>query len=220
MDSCASQVMPSIPIVQPTCEQEINSFQSSGITGLARLKQVLPSIFRYYKVDTSEAMHGVLSRCNLAPIIENNYTTFFLDISEGNPYPTVPRRLRGNRGGQATVEPMNVMPVETPEKPAAFDFLAAPVETEATPTALEPLAAPVETEATPTALEPLAVPVETLEKPAALESMETAEILEPEPLTTLPETGQPALIQPHTDDPPQVPPLETDLLCRPQAMEA
>jgi len=204
MDSCASQVMPSIPIVQPTCEQEINSFQSSGITGLARLKQVLPSIFRYYKVDTSEAMHGVLSRCNLAPIIENNYTTFFLDISEGNPYPTVPRRLRGNRGGQATVEPMNVMPVETPEKPAAFDFLAAPVETEATPTALEPLA----------------VPVETLEKPAALESMETAEILEPEPLTTLPETGQPALIQPHTDDPPQVPPLETDLLCRPQAMEA
>lgn len=74
--------------MEPTCEMEIKSFKSSGITGLTRLKQVLPSIFSYYNVLTIEAMQETLRRCSLVPILEDHYVTFYLDVSPENPFPT------------------------------------------------------------------------------------------------------------------------------------
>lgn len=90
--------MASDSIMQPTCEQEINSFQNSGITGLVRLKQILPSVFRFYGVNTSEAMHDILRRCNLVPVVEDHYVTFYLDVSPENPYPTT--RLMSKRAAR------------------------------------------------------------------------------------------------------------------------
>lgn len=69
--------------MEPTCEMEIHSFQSGGTTGLVRLKQVLPSLFRYYRVDTIEAMQTTLRRCNLVPVLEGHYVTFRLDVPPG-----------------------------------------------------------------------------------------------------------------------------------------
>ena len=102
-----------------TCEMEINSFQSGGITGLVRLKQVLPSIFSYYSVNTIEAMQTTLRRCNLVPVLEDHYVTFYLDVSPENPFPTQlltrPRPPREKEDMPAQTLPPTDAPPRSPQ---------------------------------------------------------------------------------------------------------
>ena len=109
--------MPHDLTMEPTCEMEIKSFKSSGITGLTRLKQVLPSIFSYYNVVTIEAMQETLRRCSLVPILEDHYVTFYLDVSPENPFPTTLLMRPQQLVMEAVMQPPPSLPLAQQDPP-------------------------------------------------------------------------------------------------------
>ena len=55
----------------------IKGFLNGGLPAIARLKQVLPSIFDYFKIIPLDEKADVLTRCGLTPYREDNDVTFF-----------------------------------------------------------------------------------------------------------------------------------------------
>jgi hypothetical protein len=58
------------------CTTEIRAFARGGTPGLARLKQVLPTIFRHYGVPTKYEQARILIACKLRPIQDGPHVTF------------------------------------------------------------------------------------------------------------------------------------------------
>ena len=56
----------------------IRGFINGGLPAIYRLKQVLPSIFDYFKIVVLDEKADILRRCGLTPYLENNNVTFFL----------------------------------------------------------------------------------------------------------------------------------------------
>ena len=61
------------------CVGEISAFVRGGEPGLARLRQVLPSIFRHYMVSTRAAQAQILIACKLFPVEAGRVMTFQFD---------------------------------------------------------------------------------------------------------------------------------------------
>ena len=55
----------------------ICGFLKGGLSAIHRLKQVLPSIFDYFKIVVLDEKADILFRCGLTPYRENNEVTFF-----------------------------------------------------------------------------------------------------------------------------------------------
>jgi hypothetical protein len=55
----------------------IRGFLRGGMPAIARLKQVLPSIFDYFKIVSLDGKADILIQCGLSPYRENNDVTFF-----------------------------------------------------------------------------------------------------------------------------------------------
>ena len=55
----------------------IRGFINGGLPAIHRLKQVLPSIFDYFKIVVLDEKADILLRCGLTPYRENNDVTFF-----------------------------------------------------------------------------------------------------------------------------------------------
>lgn len=64
------------------CVLEISAFVRGGTPGLARLRQVLPSIFKHYKVSKKKAQADVLIACKLFPVDGGRGMTFEFDPHE------------------------------------------------------------------------------------------------------------------------------------------
>jgi hypothetical protein len=60
----------------------IKGFVKGGLPALARLKQVLPSIFAYFKIIAMDEKADILIRCGLSPYREDNDVTFFFRATE------------------------------------------------------------------------------------------------------------------------------------------
>lgn len=60
----------------------IRGFIRGGLPAIARLKQVLPSIFDYFKIVSLDGKADILLQCGLAPYRENNDVTFFFRGTE------------------------------------------------------------------------------------------------------------------------------------------
>jgi hypothetical protein len=58
------------------CTAEIRAFARGGTPGLARLKQVLPTIFRHYGVPTKYQQAKILLACRLRPVEQGPHVTF------------------------------------------------------------------------------------------------------------------------------------------------
>ena len=55
----------------------LRGFLNGGLPAIHRLKQVLPSIFDYFKIVVLDEKADILLRCGLTPYRENNDVTFF-----------------------------------------------------------------------------------------------------------------------------------------------
>ena len=66
------------------CVEYIKGFLNGGLPAIARLKQVLPSLFKYFKVETSDEKANILIKCGLRPYIDKSKAdvTFFFRDSE------------------------------------------------------------------------------------------------------------------------------------------
>jgi hypothetical protein len=60
----------------------IKGFVKGGLPAIARLKQVLPSIFAYFKIIAMDEKADILIRCGLSPYREDNDVTFFFRATE------------------------------------------------------------------------------------------------------------------------------------------
>jgi hypothetical protein len=58
------------------CTAEIGTFVRGGIPGLARLKQVLPNIFKFYGVPSKYEQARILMACKLRPVDDGPHVTF------------------------------------------------------------------------------------------------------------------------------------------------
>ena len=54
--------------MEDNCQSEIESFCRSGLPGMARLKEVLPSLFVYYKVSSMAEKERMLAAAGLEPM--------------------------------------------------------------------------------------------------------------------------------------------------------
>lgn len=71
------------------CMQEIRAFLKGGECGAQRLKEVLPSLFSYYKIVTTEGKGQLLVDCGLSPYISetNDEVTFvFRGVDESDQF--------------------------------------------------------------------------------------------------------------------------------------
>ena len=71
------------------CMQEIRTFLKGGECGAQRLKEVLPSLFSYYKIVTTEGKGQLLVDCGLSPYISetNDEVTFvFRGVDESDQF--------------------------------------------------------------------------------------------------------------------------------------
>ena len=58
------------------CKQEIKAFTRGGIGGLARLREVLASIFAYFEIVTLGEKSCILRECGLTPLVNANNISF------------------------------------------------------------------------------------------------------------------------------------------------
>lgn len=58
------------------CTAEIRAFARGGTPGLARLKEVLPNVFRHYEIPTKFQQARILMACKLRPVQEGPHVTF------------------------------------------------------------------------------------------------------------------------------------------------
>lgn len=58
------------------CTAEIRAFVSGGTPGLARLKGVLPNIFKHYGIPTKIQQARILMACRLRPVQQGPHVTF------------------------------------------------------------------------------------------------------------------------------------------------
>ena len=58
------------------CKQEIKAFAIGGPGGLARLRQVLPSIFAYFEIITLAEKSCILRECGLTPLVNAKDISF------------------------------------------------------------------------------------------------------------------------------------------------
>ncbi len=75
------------PMTEANCMLEIKAFLGGGVPGQARLKQILPSLFSYFKIITMDSRARLLCNCGLAPIYgeEPSEVTFFFNPDKTNP---------------------------------------------------------------------------------------------------------------------------------------
>lgn len=84
------------------CKQEIMTFLKGGVGGAQRLKEVLSSLFSYYKLVTTEGKIRLLLDCQLHPYISdtNDDVTF---IFRGCDVPDQFRPSRNMKGANAWI---------------------------------------------------------------------------------------------------------------------
>ena len=58
------------------CTAEIRAFVRGGDPGLARLREVLPNIFKFYGVHGKYQRARVLMACQLVPVDDGAHVTF------------------------------------------------------------------------------------------------------------------------------------------------
>jgi len=58
------------------CTAEIRAFVRGGTPGLARLREVLPTIFKHYRVKNKYERARVLMACKLVPVDDGSHVTF------------------------------------------------------------------------------------------------------------------------------------------------
>jgi hypothetical protein len=58
------------------CTTEVRAFARGGTPGLARLREVLPTIFRHYGIPNKFQQAQILMACRLRPIQEGPHVTF------------------------------------------------------------------------------------------------------------------------------------------------
>ena len=58
------------------CQAEIKAFVRGGTPGLDRLRKVLPSVFRHYKVTSRREQAQILIQCRLFPVLDGERMTF------------------------------------------------------------------------------------------------------------------------------------------------
>lgn len=88
-------VEPSVPCLdrnEAGCIAEISVFLKGGSIGADRLKDILPSLFVYFKIITSNEKASVLIKCGLTPYRNKSDVSFF--FSKGD----VRDRYRAPRG--------------------------------------------------------------------------------------------------------------------------
>ena len=66
------------------CMKEIQTFLRGGEAGAQRLKEILPSLFSYYKIVTTEEKANILHACHLYPYLSdtNDEVSFVFDGSD------------------------------------------------------------------------------------------------------------------------------------------
>jgi hypothetical protein len=81
------------------CKQEIEAFIRGGKGGANRLREILPSLFSYYKVLTAEAKVLLLDDCGLSPYIDSNsgQVTFFLSREDVDDHFKPPPHMKRQR---------------------------------------------------------------------------------------------------------------------------
>lgn len=61
------------------CVSEIKAFVRGGPAGLDRLRKVLPSIFRHYRVVSQSQQAHILAKSGLMPVSNGRAVTFLFD---------------------------------------------------------------------------------------------------------------------------------------------
>ena len=62
------------------CVTTINQYLSNRVSGLNRLKEMLPVLFQYHKIYTTDKKRSILLACNLAPTMHQWEVTFDLPL--------------------------------------------------------------------------------------------------------------------------------------------
>jgi len=58
------------------CTSEIKAFVRGGTPGLDRLRKVLSSVFRHYKVTSRKEQAQILIQCRLFPVLDGERMSF------------------------------------------------------------------------------------------------------------------------------------------------
>jgi hypothetical protein len=99
----ASLLVPDEPSSGKTeldCIKYIQTFLRGGLPGTSRLKYILPSLFKYFMVVTSDEKAHVLVKCGLTPYKDGSDVTFFFRGDECSDFLRAPRGLSYDWGGQ------------------------------------------------------------------------------------------------------------------------
>lgn len=93
------------------CMQEIKTFLAGGEGGAQRLKEVLPSLFIYYKIITSEGKAQLLMDCNLSPYLSdtNDDVTFVFRGYETPDQFKLSRKARGSDAWISLIRPSDTV---------------------------------------------------------------------------------------------------------------
>ncbi len=70
------------PVGEREFIQEVNCFLKGGVPGAARLKEVLSTLFCYFKILTSNSKANALIKCGLIPYKTTSDVTFVVDGCE------------------------------------------------------------------------------------------------------------------------------------------
>ena len=76
--------VPPVTTKREACKQEILAFARGGPGGLARLREVLPSIFVYFEIITLEEKSCILRECSLTPLINAMDISFVIQAPDSD----------------------------------------------------------------------------------------------------------------------------------------
>ena len=100
---------------------EIRAFLGGGMAALARLKEILPSLFSYFQIITLDSRAKLLIKCGLTPIHEDNASeiTFYFNPSPEKGDPLQPgRSVSVYKPSCTPADPMTItLEEETPLEP-------------------------------------------------------------------------------------------------------